>query len=97
MIPGHKLDPAGVAGQWESFLIQVVPDPMPGTASALVIAGSDKRGTIYGIYDLTGQIGVSPWYYWSDVPAEHQEALYVKAGRHVSGPPSGQISRPVFE
>ena len=88
MIAGHKLDPAGIAGQWESFLIQVVPDPMPGTASALVIAGSDKRGTIYGIYDLSGQIGVSPWYYWSDVPAEHQEALYVKAGRHVSGPPS---------
>jgi len=56
-----KIDVSSIKGKWESFLIQVVPAPLPEVASALVIAGSDKRGTIYGIYDLSEQIGVSPW------------------------------------
>ncbi|MGA2556913.1 MAG: glycosyl hydrolase 115 family protein [Verrucomicrobiota bacterium] len=88
MIRDNKLDAAGVAGQWESFVIQVVSKPLPGVARALVIAGSDKRGTIYGIYDLSGQIGVSPWHYWADVPVEHKPALFVKAGPCKQGPPS---------
>ena len=62
--------------------IQVVSNPLPGIASALVIAGSDKRGTIFGIYDLSEQIGVSPWYWWADVPVAHRDALYVDAGRY---------------
>ncbi len=88
MIRENKLDVTGIAGQWESFLIQAVPDPLPGVSAALVIAGSDKRGTIYGIYELSGQIGVSPWYYWADVPVEHKAALFVKAGPCKQGPPS---------
>ena len=88
MIQDRKMDVTGVAGQWESFLIQVVSRPLPGVAAALVIAGSDKRGTIYGIYELSGQIGVSPWYYWADVPVEHRAALFINAGRHAEGPPS---------
>ncbi|MGA2541855.1 MAG: glycosyl hydrolase 115 family protein [Verrucomicrobiota bacterium] len=88
MIRENKLDAAGVAGQWESFLIQVVSKPRPGVARALVIAGSDKRGTIYGIYDLSGRIGVSPWYYWADVPVEPKSALFVKTGPCKQGPPS---------
>jgi hypothetical protein len=55
---------------------------------ALIIAGSDKRGTIYGIYDLSEQIGVSPLYWWADVPAQHKDALYVKPGKYLQGPPS---------
>ena len=88
MIQDRKLDVTGVAGQWESFLIQVVSRPLPGVAAALVIAGSDKRGTIYGVYELSGQMGVSPWYYWADVPVEHRAALFINAGRHAEGPPS---------
>src|SRR4029078_12183131 len=82
-----KIDTSSIAGKWESYLIQVVADPLPGVSSALVIAGSDKRGTIFGIYDLSEQIGVSPWYWWADVPVEHKDALYVKAGKYVQGPP----------
>ena len=88
LIRDGKLDVTAIAGRWESFLIQVVPDPMPGLTGALVIAGSDKRGTIYGIYDLSEQIGVSPWHWWADVPVEHKDALFVKTGRHAEGPPS---------
>jgi hypothetical protein len=88
LIREGKLDVSQVAGKWEAFVVQVVPKPMPGVASALLIAGSDKRGTIYGIYDLSEQIGVSPWYWWADVPIAHKDALFVKPGRYVEGPPA---------
>jgi alpha-glucuronidase len=63
LIKENKVDAGKVTGQWESFVISVVPKPLTGVDNALVIAGSDKRGTIYGIYDLSEQIGVSPWYW----------------------------------
>ena len=88
LIRQRKIDVTGIAGQWESFLIQVVPQPVPGVAVGLIIAGSDKRGTIYGIYDLSEQMGVSPWYWWADVPVAHKDALFVKAGKYVQGPPA---------
>ena len=88
LIRDKKIDVSSIAGKWESFLIQVVQKPLPGVASALVIAGSDKRGTIYGIYDLSEEIGVSPWYWWADVPVQHQDALFVKPGKYVQGPPA---------
>ena len=88
LIRSRKIDVSRVSGQWESFLIQVVANPLPGVASGLVIAGGDKRGTIYGIYDVSEQIGVSPWYWWADVPVQHKDALYVKAGAYVQGPPA---------
>jgi hypothetical protein len=83
-----RIDVAGVRGKWESFVLQTVADPLPGVASALVIAGSDKRGTIFGIYDLSEQIGVSPWYWWDDVTPERKAALYVKPGAYRQGEPS---------
>jgi hypothetical protein len=88
LVSAHKLDASSIAGKWESFLTEVVADPCPGVSNALVIVGSDKRGTIYGIYDLSEQMGVSPWYYWGDVPVEHKPALFVKAGTFEQGPPS---------
>ncbi len=83
-----KIDIGPIAGKWESFFLQVVPNALPNVASALVIVGSDKRGTIYGIYDLSEQIGVSPWYWWADVPVQHKDALFVKAGKYQQGEPS---------
>ncbi|HEY5232467.1 MAG TPA: glycosyl hydrolase 115 family protein [Verrucomicrobiae bacterium] len=88
LIREKKIDISEISNQWESFFLQVVPNPLPGVDSALVICGSDKRGTIYGIYDLSEQIGVSPWYFWADVPATHHDQLFVKAGKFVQGPPS---------
>ena len=83
-----KLDVSFVSGKWESFLIETVADPLPGISSALLIIGSDKRGTIYGIYDLSEQIGVSPWYWWADVPVRHHDTLTVKPGIFSQGPPA---------
>ncbi len=83
-----KIDVHSIAGKWEAFVIQTVVHPFPGVDSALVIAGSDKRGTIYGIYDLSQEMGVSPWYWWADVPVQHRDAVYVKGGRYTQGEPA---------
>jgi hypothetical protein len=83
-----KLDLRGVAAKWESSVIQVVRDPLPGVSKALVIAGSDRRGAIYGLYDISEAIGVSPWYWWADVPIAHRSSIVISAGAHKDGPPA---------
>ena len=85
-----KIDLTDVTGRWEVSLIQVVDEPMEGIEKALVIVGSDKRGTIFGMFDLSAQIGVSPWYWWADVPVSKQTALYAKEGRYNLGEPKVQ-------
>jgi len=77
-----KLDLGPVRGKWEASITAVIAKPWPGVERAVVVAGSDKRGAIYGLYDLSEQIGVSPWYWWADVPVRHREALFVRAGRY---------------
>ena len=88
LVSEKKLDVSRVAGKWETFLIETVERPFPGADRALVIAGSDKRGTIYGIYDLSARIGVSPWTWWADVPVRHQANLFVLPGPHTEGEPA---------
>ena len=88
LVKTGKLDVRGVAGRWETFLIQVVANPLPGVSQGLIIAGSDKRGTIYGIYDLAARMGVSPWHWWADVPVAQQRNLFVLPGRHTDGEPA---------
>ena len=88
LVRERKLDVSAIAGKWESFILQTVLSPMPGVARAVIIAGSDKRGTIFGIYDLSEQIGVSPWYWWQDVAPDRKTALFIKPGRYQQGEPS---------
>ncbi|HSV14744.1 MAG TPA: glycosyl hydrolase 115 family protein [Tepidisphaeraceae bacterium] len=88
LVGDRKIDVSSSAGKWEACVTAVVANPMPGVESALVIAGSDKRGTIYGIYELSEQMGVSPWYWWADVPPRHRNAVFVRAGTYVQGPPA---------
>jgi len=80
LIADKRIDVSEIKGHWESFVIQTVD-------GNLIVAGSDKRGTIYGIYDISEKIGVSPWYFWADVPAKKSSQLYVKAGRYVQDSP----------
>ena len=68
-------------GKREKFIITVVDNQ-------LVIAGSDRRGTIYGIYELSQQMGVSPWYDWADVPVEHHDSIFVNKGIYTDGEPA---------
>ena len=88
LIRQKKLDVSTIAGKWEAHITQVIQNPLPGVKSALIIAGSDKRGTIYGIYGLSAQIGVSPWHWWADVPVKHRDNLYVIPGKYVDEGPA---------
>ncbi|MEO7999578.1 MAG: glycosyl hydrolase 115 family protein, partial [Gemmatimonadaceae bacterium] len=88
LVRESKVDVRAIRGMWESFVIATVKNPLPGVDRALLIIGSDKRGTIYGIYELSEQIGVSPWYWWADVPAQQHPSIAIKAGSHVQGPPA---------
>jgi Glycosyl hydrolase family 115/Gylcosyl hydrolase family 115 C-terminal domain len=71
-----------ICGRREATLWQIVEQPSPGVERALVIVGSDRRGTAYGLMQLSEKIGVSPWNWWADVPARHRDFLAVK----ISGP-----------
>ena len=88
LVKSGKLSANAISGKWESFIITTIANPLPGIDQALVIAGSDKRGTIYGIYEISEQIGVSPWYWWADVPPQHHKELFIQPGDYVQGPPA---------
>jgi hypothetical protein len=87
LIEENKIKAEDIINRWDTFALQTVENPMPGVDQALVIFGSNKRGTIYGIYDLSSHIGVSPWYWWADVPVKQSEVLYVKPGFYSPGEP----------
>ena len=70
LIINNKLNVDTISGKWDTYLIQTIDRPLPGIDRALVIVGSNKRGTIFGMYDLAASIGVSPWYWWADVPVK---------------------------
>ncbi|MCL1933430.1 MAG: glycosyl hydrolase 115 family protein [Candidatus Azobacteroides sp.] len=88
IIQNGQIDGKELKGKNEKYVITTVSNPAEGIEKALVIAGSDKRGTIYGIYELSSQIGVSPWYYWADVPVVKQKNLFVKPGSYTDGEPA---------
>ncbi|RPI03014.1 MAG: hypothetical protein EHM64_13005 [Ignavibacteriae bacterium] len=88
MVKTGKLSVNSIEGKWESFLIQVVDHPLSGINRALVICGSDPRGTAFGIFDLSKRMGVSPWVYWADVIPAKQKNLDVAIDKIIMGPPS---------
>ena len=77
-----------IRGKWESFLVTTLERPAKHIGEALVIIGSDRRGTAFGLLSLSEAIGVSPWYWWADVVPEHQERLMIGRGTFVQGEPS---------
>src|SRR5690606_23424832 len=88
LVADDKLDASELEGRWEKFVITPVEAPGAGLERALVIAGSDKRGTIYGIYDLAERMGVSPWYDFADVAPKQRAQLHILPGQHTLGEPS---------
>lgn len=88
MVSRGKFDVSSLQGCREKYLIQTVTAPVEGIGEALVIAGSDRRGVVYGIYEISEQIGVSPWYDWADVPVARQENLSIARGSYTAGEPA---------
>ena len=81
LVKQKKIDGSLLKGKREKYIITV-------TDGQLVIAGSDRRGTVYGIYELSEQMGVSPWYYWADVPVEQHQRIYINNGVYTDGEPA---------
>lgn len=79
---------AELDGKWEKYIITTVEKPVAGVDEALVIVGSDMRGTIYGIYELSEQLGVSPWYDWADAPVQQHQNLSIARGKYTAGEPA---------
>lgn len=88
LIKNKRLNEKELKGKYEKYLMTTVDNPFPGMEKALVIAGSDRRGTIYGIYELSEQIGVSPWYDWADVAPQKHEQLFIADGSYTAGEPA---------
>ncbi len=80
LVKRGKIKVNDIKGQWESYLIQ-------SDGDNLYVVGSDKRGTIFGIYDISEKIGVSPWYWWADAPVKQSPNLYIKHGRYMQPSP----------
>ncbi|WP_020605399.1 glycosyl hydrolase 115 family protein [Spirosoma spitsbergense] len=74
----RKINLDSISGKWEASLIQTISNPAKGIAHTLVVAGNDRRGTAYGVFELSKQIGVSPWYWWADVPVVKQKEIYIR-------------------
>lgn len=88
LVDAGKLDVSAIEGQWESFIITTLENSTSGIDNMLVIAGNDRRGTAYGIFTLSESIGVSPWYWWDDVPTLKQNQLFIPPQSIKHGPPS---------
>lgn len=88
MVEQGKLDVSSIRNGWEQYVIKAVDNPVKGVERALVIAGCDRRGTAYGTFSLSEAMGVSPLYWWADIPVKHQDALYVETVDYVSKVPS---------
>jgi len=86
LIRDRKIAAADLSGQWEAFRQIVVERPFPGVARALVIVGSDRRGAVFGAYDLSEKIGVSPWHWFADVPVQRHSDVYLTAGTRRDAP-----------
>ena len=82
LIADRKLDVSEIKGSWERYIIEAI------DKNTLVVAGSDRRGTAYGVFRLSEEIGVNPFWWWTDVPVEHRDKAIVSGKRFVSKSPS---------
>jgi hypothetical protein len=75
-----QINTTSLKNKWEAFLLRSV-------ANHLIITGSDRRGTAYGVFELSKQIGVSPWYWWADAPVKKKENIFIKKDLSFSDAP----------
>jgi hypothetical protein len=87
LIKEKKLNSSKLEHKWEAYQIQVIKAPFKGVDQALVIAGSDRRGAAYAAMELSKQIGVSPWYWWADIPVKKKREIYVTANASLTDAP----------
>ena len=86
LVRAGKISASDIAGQWEAYRQIVVERPFPQVERALVIVGADRRGAVYGTYDVSERSGVSPWYWFADVPIQQRANVFVTVGSHRDQP-----------
>lgn len=87
LVQRKKINTDKIYGKWEAYQLQSISQPYKGIPDALVIMGSDRRGTAYGVFEVSRQLGVSPWYWWADVPVTKYGSIYFKKGYLVTDAP----------
>lgn len=88
LVRDRKIDVSSISGEWECYAVRLVEAPLKGVRRALVVVGSDRRGTAYGLLSLSRAIGVSPWYWWMDAPVEHRNSIYLLVNAYDAATPS---------
>lgn len=88
LVKQKRIQVQELEGRWESYQMEVVRHPFPGVDKALIIVGSDRRGTAYGLLSVSEDLGVSPWYWWADVPVPVRKDLKLCVKKSVSQEPS---------
>ncbi len=88
LIEKGRIDVSPIRNGWEQYAVALIENPFPGIEKALVIAGCDRRGTAYGIFSISELIGVSPWYWWADVPIPRKSTISLSVNDFCSETPS---------
>ena len=88
LVRDRKIDVSSISGDWERYAVRLVEAPLKGVRRALVVVGSDRRGTAYGLLSLSRAIGVNPWYWWMDAPVEHRNSIYLSVNAYDAATPS---------
>lgn len=88
LVRDGKIDVSSISGEWERYAVRLVEAPLKGVRRALVVVGSDRRGTAYGLLSLSRVIGVNPWYWWMDAPVEHRNSICLSVNAYDAATPS---------
>lgn len=88
LVRERKIDVSSISGDWERYAVRLVEAPLKGVRRALVVVGSDRRGTAYGLLSVSRAIGVNPWYWWMDAPVEHRNSIYLSVNAYDAATPS---------
>jgi Glycosyl hydrolase family 115/Gylcosyl hydrolase family 115 C-terminal domain len=88
LIAQKKINIQSIEGKWEAFQLETLKPSGKAITNTLVITGSDKRGAAYGVFELSRQLGVSPWYWWADVPVKTKTSAYIIPGVYTFQSPS---------
>ena len=88
LVRDGKIDVSSISGDWERYAVRLVEAPLKGVRRALVVVGSDRRGTAYGLLSLSRAIGVNPWYWWMDAPVEHRNSICLSVNAYDAATPS---------
>jgi hypothetical protein len=87
LVAENKINVKDIQGRWEAYKILSVKNPFKGIKQGLVIVGSDRRGTAFAVFELSKQIGVSPWYWWADVPVQIKKDIFINSNTVVTDAP----------